>query len=148
MKHGMETCWWWWKWKVKFAQSCLTLCHPKDYIDHGILQARLLEWVAFPFSRGSYQLRDRTKVSCIAGGCFTNWATREAPMTLEDYFTGQQRFILTLTSVFAHLRACILPSLLKSVFTQGSSICVTTSPSVKGIRHITNSFLQRNLVLE
>ena len=69
-------------------------------------------------------------------------------MTLEAYFTGQQRFILTLTSVFPHLRDCILPSLFKSVFTQGSSIYVTTSSSVKGIRHITNSFLQRNLVLE
>ena len=38
-----------------------------DCIVHGILQARILEWVAFPFSRGSSQLRDRTQVSCIAG---------------------------------------------------------------------------------
>ena len=45
---------------------------------HGILQARILEWVAFPFSRGSSQLRDWTGVSCIAGGFFTNWAMREA----------------------------------------------------------------------
>jgi len=42
-----------------------------DYIVHGILQDRILEWVALPFSRGSYQLRDRTQVSCIAGGFFT-----------------------------------------------------------------------------
>ena len=35
--------------KVKVAQSCLTLCDPMDYIVHGILQARILEWVAFPF---------------------------------------------------------------------------------------------------
>ena len=41
--------------KVKVAQSCLTLCDPMDYTDHGILQARILEWVAFPFSRGSSQ---------------------------------------------------------------------------------------------
>ena len=40
----------------------------------GILQARILEWVAMPFSRGSSQLRDRTQVSHIAGGFFTNWA--------------------------------------------------------------------------
>ena len=40
---------------------------------------RILEWVAFPFSRGSSQPRDRTQVSCIAGGFFTSWATREAP---------------------------------------------------------------------
>ena len=58
--------------KVKVAQSHLTLCDPLDYTVHGILQARLLEWVAFPFSRGSSQPRDRSKVSCIAGGFFTS----------------------------------------------------------------------------
>ena len=45
---------------------------------HGILQARILGWVAFPFSRGSSQPRDQTQVSRIAGGLFTVWATREA----------------------------------------------------------------------
>ena len=44
-----------------------------------ILQARILEWVAIPFSRGSSQPRDRTQVSHSAGGFFTSWATREAP---------------------------------------------------------------------
>ena len=44
--------------KVKVAQSCLTLCDPMDCTVHGILQARILEWVAFPFSRGSFQTRD------------------------------------------------------------------------------------------
>ena len=48
------------------------------YTGHGILQARLLEWVAFPFSRGSSQPRDQTQVSCIAGRFFTSWDTREA----------------------------------------------------------------------
>ena len=47
------------------------LCDPMDYTVHGILQARVLEWVAFPFSRGSSQLRDWTQVSCIAGRFFT-----------------------------------------------------------------------------
>ena len=60
------------------AQLCLTLCDPMDYTIHGILQARLLEWVAFPFSRGSSQPRDQTQVSHIAGGFFTSWAAREA----------------------------------------------------------------------
>ena len=64
--------------KVKVAQLCLTLYDPMDYIVHGILQARILEWVAFPFSRGSSQPRDQTQVSCISGGFFTSWATREA----------------------------------------------------------------------
>ena len=49
-----------------------------DYPVHGILQARILEWVAFTFSRGSSQCRDQTQVSHIAGGFFTSWATREA----------------------------------------------------------------------
>ena len=61
--------------KVKIAQSCLTLCDPMDYIHRGILQARILEWVAFPFSRRSSQLRDRTQVSRISGRIFTSLAT-------------------------------------------------------------------------
>ena len=48
-----------------------------DYTVHGILQARILEWLAFPFSRASSQPRDQTQVSHIAGRCFTIWATRE-----------------------------------------------------------------------
>ena len=54
--------------KVKVAQSCPTLCDPMDYRLHGILQARILEWVAVPFSRESSQPRDRTQVSRIASG--------------------------------------------------------------------------------
>ena len=57
---------------------CPTLCDPMDYTVHGILQVRILEWVASPFSRGSSQSRDWTQVSRIAGGFFTSWATREA----------------------------------------------------------------------
>ena len=65
-------------WKVKVAQWCLTLCEPMDYTVHGILQARILEWVVFPFFTGSSQPRDWTQVSCIADGFFTSWTTREA----------------------------------------------------------------------
>ena len=76
------------KWKkgrkeVKVAQSCPTLCNPMDYTVHGILQARILEWVAFPFYRGSSQPRDQTQVSCMAGGLFTSWAKREAQIAVE-----------------------------------------------------------------
>ena len=56
--------------KVKVAQSYLTLCDPMDYTIHGILQARILEWVAIPFSRGSFQTKDQTQVSHIAGRFF------------------------------------------------------------------------------
>ena len=73
--------------KVKVAQSCLTLCDPMDhkYRVHGILQARILEWVAFPFSRQSSQSRNQTQVSHIAGGFLTSWTTREA----QEYWSGQ-----------------------------------------------------------
>ena len=63
--------------KVLVAQSCLTFFDPMDYSlpgspVQGILQARILEWVAFLFSRGSSQPRDQTQVSRIVGGFFTS----------------------------------------------------------------------------
>ena len=64
--------------EAKVAQLCLTLYDPTDYTVPGILQARILEWVAFPFSRGSSQPRDQTQVSHIAGGFFPNSAIRKA----------------------------------------------------------------------
>ena len=63
--------------KIKVVQLCLTLCDPMDYTLHGILQARILEWEAFPFSKGSSQPKSQTGVSCIAGRFFTNRAIRE-----------------------------------------------------------------------
>ena len=68
---------------VKVTQLCPALCDPLDCTVHGIFQARILEWVTFPFSRGSSQFRYRTQVSCIAGGFFTNWATREAHLGIK-----------------------------------------------------------------
>ena len=68
-------------WKI--TQLCPTLCDPMDNSVHGILQARILEWVAFPFSGGSSQSRNKTQVSCIPGGFFSSWATRETPKILE-----------------------------------------------------------------
>ena len=80
----------WMKWSgVKWsevAQLCLTLCDPVDCSlpgssVHGILQARILEWVATSFSRGSSRHRYRTQVSCIGGTHFNFWATqRKYPM--------------------------------------------------------------------
>ena len=64
--------------KVKVFQSHPTLWGPMKYIAHGILQARLLEWVASPFSRASSQPTDQTQVSSIEGGFFTNWTIKEA----------------------------------------------------------------------
>ena len=62
--------------EIKVTKSCPTLCDPMDYTVHGILQSRILEWVAVPFYRRSSQPRDWTQVSCIASGFFTSWATK------------------------------------------------------------------------
>ena len=72
------------QWIVKVAQSCPTLWDSTDYTVPGILQARILEWIAYPLSRGSSQPRDWTQVSRIAVRFFTSWATREA----QEYWSG------------------------------------------------------------
>ena len=74
-------------------QLCPTLCDPMDCSLpgsslHGILQARVLEWVAISFSRGSSWPRDRTQVSRIPGRCFNLWATRE-PLFLPPGYSHQ-----------------------------------------------------------
>ena len=63
--------------EVKVTQSCPTLFDSMDYTVHEILQARILEWVAMLFSRGSFQSKDQTQVSHTAGGFLTNGAPRE-----------------------------------------------------------------------
>ena len=70
------------EWVSEVAQLYLTVCDPMDCSlprssVHGSFQARILEWVAISFSRGSSQPRDQTRVSRIVGRCFTIWATRE-----------------------------------------------------------------------
>ena len=86
--------------KVRVAQSCPTLCDHIDYIVHGILQARILGWVAFPFSRGSSQPRDQTQISHIAGRFFTNWAIREAII------------VTTICRAFKNILSSFIPSIL------------------------------------
>ena len=71
------------------TQSCLTLwdpmnCSPPAPLSTRILQARILEWVAMPSSRGSFWPWDQTQVSLIAGGFFTIWNTRE----VQEYWSG------------------------------------------------------------
>ena len=68
---------------VVVAQSCLSPCNPMDcslpgFSVRGIFQARILQWVAISFSRGSSWPRDQTQASSIADRLFTIWATREA----------------------------------------------------------------------
>ena len=76
---------------MKVAQSCSTLCNPMDCSLPGssvcgILQARILEWVAIPFSRASSQPRDQTQLSCIAGGFFKNCNKKPPPPNLWHIF--------------------------------------------------------------
>ena len=83
--------------KVKVTQSCPTLCDLMDLV-HGILQARILERVAFPFSRGSSQPRDLTQVSHISGGFFTSWATMEWVKDREAWRAAVLRFAVSDTT--------------------------------------------------
>ena len=84
---GQDACWspaTQWECRLYFvAQSCLTLCNPvdcspPDSFVHGILQARILEWIAMPSDKGTSQPRNRTQVSCIASRFFTDWANGKA----------------------------------------------------------------------
>ena len=86
---------------MKVVQSCPTL-RPHGLV-HGILQARIVEWVAFPFSRGSSQSSDWTQVSHIAGGFFTSWATREAQNGQQGSGEQKDRPVLLATSLWVEL---------------------------------------------
>ena len=79
--------------KVKVTQSCPTLCDPMDFTVHGILQARILEWVAFPSSRGSSQPRDRTQVSCTVGEFFYQLSHKGSPYPVKALFLLFMRFL-------------------------------------------------------
>ena len=95
-------------WDIKEAQvahSCLTLCDPMDCV-HGILQSRILERVAFPFSRGSSQSRDWTQLSCTAGGFLTSWATRDDP---NHYWNGASSSFPHLSESGVQFRADLQP---------------------------------------
>ena len=83
-----------WKWKWKLLSRVRLLATP--WIVHGILQARILEWVAFPFSRGSSQPRDQTQVSGMTGRFFISWAAKEALFPLGPSIL----FISTFTFIF------------------------------------------------
>ena len=128
---------------------------------HGLFQARVLKWVAISFSRGSSQPRDRTQVSCIAGRCFTIWATREAlvvrasliPVTSPGHpvptfihyrlilyqlsYQGSPPFIIVhlLTFTLQHIHfECVIYFLLRPRLTQVSSDVCIFIPCT-GLRH-------------
>ena len=127
--------------KVSIAQLYLTLwphgCSPPGSSVHGILQARVLEWIAMPSSRGSSRPRDRTQVSRIAGRFFTSWATREVLQYLKiincfifkSYYQFFKSIIMTSLfekkkthynqSIFLRKKVCLrhLKSVFKSLVT-------------------------------
>ena len=89
------------KLKVLVTQACLTVYDPTDWSPpgssvHGISQARKLKWVAISFSRGSFQPRDQSYVSCIAGRFFAVWASREAPKASNTILNRSESVILCL----------------------------------------------------
>ena len=75
--------------KVKVAQSFPTLCDTMDCIVYRILQARILEWVNIPFSRGSSHPRNWAQVSRTAGRFFTSWATKETQEYWKEFSSVQ-----------------------------------------------------------
>ena len=98
--------------KKLVSQSCLTLCSPMDCSPpgssvHGIFQARILDWIAVPFSRGSSQSRDQTRVSYIAGSLYC-WATREAPpncVSVVDNSALRSSFIILCQTLLYHIKS-------------------------------------------
>ena len=106
--------------------SGLPFPSPVDTV-HGIFQARILAWVAFPFSRGSSQPRDWTQVSCIAGGFFTSWATRAISQQFLTLI-----LLLSLSSTFNDSCDYVVPILIFKIMylliSNFISICRWNSP--------------------
>ena len=115
---GILTCPFFFLWRRKFKSfneisiedlhsswcQCLTLrpldCSLPGSSVHGIFQVRILEWVGIPFSRGSSQPRDGSRVSYISGRFFTRWTTREAQLVLE-LLPNKRRFLPLQRSEFS-----------------------------------------------
>ena len=104
-----------WRWK-----SHLTLCNAMDCRDHGILQARILEWLNFPSSRGSSRPRNQTGISCFAGGFFTNWAMREAPVFSSPIYPQAEK-------TWPQEHACLPKECICFILILSSSFCIKLS---------------------
>ena len=132
----------------EFTQLCPTLSNPMDCSlsgssVHGIFQARVLEWVAISFSRGSSWPRNRIQVSCIAGRCLTVWATREAltsptPSFLKDLSAA------TLFHLFSPLS--LTPQPMASDFS--CHLSLSSSCQVKSVQLFTFNILHCFLLLQ
>ena len=117
---------------AKSLQLRPTLCDPLDCSPqgssiHGILQARILEWVAISSSRGSSQPRDQTWVSCITSRFFTLWVTREAPRQLYQV-PYSQALRIRMTNLVGHYSSNYSPPPIPQWFISISH--VKYSPSI------------------
>ena len=107
------------------AQMFPTLCRPMDCSPpgssvHGILQARILEWLAIPLSRGSSQTRDRSQVSCIAGRFSTVWATRNPSIMI----TIILNFSLYGVNLLVHASFAVDSAGLQVTFVEWMNLCI------------------------
>ena len=99
-------------------------CSPPGSSVHGILQERILEWVAILFSRGSSQPMDQTQVSCIQGRLFTIWATREALTNMLPALSSPGLLTCSFTFLWCHSHSFIR---LISAHMLGISLVLTSS---------------------
>ena len=138
------------KWS-KVAQSCPTLCNPMDcsppgFSVHGILQARILQWVAISFSRGSSRPRDRTQVSHIAGRRFNLWASREAPYLICEVINNCSTFLMECLwglkeSVYVKnpCRVLVLVFSMEQIFLQFFLTSLHSSPDLRVLLSVTEA---------
>ena len=118
---------------VSVTQSCPTPCDLMDYSPpsssvHGIVQAKILEWVAIPFSRVSFWPRNQTWVSCIARRFFTVWATREALVWL---WNGPNSRLHNTALVQQRNHPIVLPTFRKGGFPKGSVLLSKSAACIK-----------------
>ena len=125
---------------VLVAQSCPTLfdptnCSPPGFSVHGMVQARILEWVAIPSSRGSSQSRDQTLISGIAGRIFTVWAIGKSFFMAEYYSTvGIDNVSFIHSSTGAHFNGfCLLSVVSNAAVGTDARISIIESQHSSGV---------------
>ena len=125
------------------AKSCPTLCNPMDYRPLGsfvyeIFWTRIQEWVAISFSKGSSPCRGWTWVSCIAGGFFTNWATREYNKMYDFHSLWTMR---SQSLLAAHWPMCPNPSHLMGLKLKGLQKCIIPTCRTFKYKYIFNQII-------
>ena len=116
---------------------------------HGILQARVLEWVAIPFSRGSSQSRDRTWVSCIAGRFFPSRATRKpTPLIHSSTNSDEDKNDTKIITYYKQYRASLVAQMVKHPLDHKESNTTSHTQKTQTINNIRDHFLKQNRASE